>query len=60
MILYRKIIPSRKATKKFVARVRHQVNETDQIEIESEDIELSKYSHQDCTAASETTSSKLE
>ena len=45
MILYSKTVPAREDYQKFVARVRSQVNETDLIKIEEDDIQKSKYSY---------------
>ena len=59
MILYSKHNPERESSQKFVAIVRHQINETCQIEKESEYIDNSRYYHRYWTTASETTSSKL-
>ena len=47
MKLYSKKIPAGGASQKFMARVRRQVNETYQIEIEAEDIKKSIYYCQD-------------
>ena len=42
-----KKVPAKDAPKQFVDRVRRQVEECDRREIRSEDVEKSRYSHQD-------------
>ena len=54
-----KKIPAREASQKFVDRLKRQLNETEQIKRESEDIQNYRYYNRDWTASSETTSLKL-
>ena len=60
MRLYSKKVPAREASRQFVARVRRQVDDSVRIEKVAEDVEKSRYSHQDWRIASESTSSQLE
>ena len=60
MRLYSKKVPAKEAARQFVDRVKRQVQESDRREREAEDVEKSRYSHQDWSRASEITSSKLE
>ena len=59
MRLYSKKVPAREASKQFVDRVKRQINESDRIEVEAVDIEKSRFSHQDWSTASISTSNKL-
>ena len=60
MRLYSKKVPAKDAAKQFVERVRRQVNELDRKEKKAENVQKSRYSHQDWNLASQNTSSKLE
>ena len=60
MRLYSKKVPAREASRQFVARVRRQVDDSVRIEKVAEDVEKSRYSHQDWRIASESTSTQLE
>ena len=60
MRLYSKKVPAKDASKQFVDRVRRQVEECDRREIRSEDVEKSRYSHQDWNKASQSNITKLE
>ena len=60
MRLYSKRVPAKDAAKQFVERVRRQIDEVDRKEKKAEDVQKSRYSHQDWNPASQSTSSKLE
>ena len=60
MRLYSKKIPARAASCAFVNTVRRQVNENERIEKVADDVEKSRYSHQDWRPASESTTLQLD
>eukprot|EP00957_Ditylum_brightwellii_P094405 7188737-Ditylum_brightwellii.AAC.1 len=60
MRLHSKKVPPKDAACQFVERVRRVIPETQRVTKRSEDVEKSRYSHQDWGAVSELTSSQLE
>ena len=60
MRLYSKKIPAREASRQFVASVMRQVNVSDRLEKNAEDVQKSMYSHHDWVNASESVSLQLE
>ena len=60
MRLYSKKVPAKEASKQFIDRVRRQIPESDRRERVSEDVQKSRFSHQDWAVASEKTSTKLD
>ena len=60
MRLYSKKIPAKESARQFVERVRRVIPEAQRIAHKSEDIQKSRFSHQDWSVASELTSSQLD
>ena len=60
MRLYSNKISAREASRKFVDRVRRQVNEHNRLERDAEDVETNIFSHQEWSNATDSTSQRLE
>ena len=60
MRLYSKKVPARDASKQFVDRVRRQINEQNRLERDAEDVEKNRYSHQEWSNATNSTSQRLD
>eukprot|EP00957_Ditylum_brightwellii_P056870 4311351-Ditylum_brightwellii.AAC.1 len=60
MCLYSKKVPAKDAAHQFLERVRRVIPEAQRVTKRSEDVEKSRYPHQDWRVASELTSSQPE
>ena len=60
MRLYSKRVPAREASNQYMERVIRQLHPTNVFEKVAEDVQKSRYSHQDWNAATEVTKSKLD